>query len=51
MNLHTRILCGANDHHKAEALFKALGKALDKAVRIDPRIAGEVPSTKDFLES
>ena len=51
MNLHARILYGSNDHHKAEALFKALGKALDKAARIDPRIAGEFPSTKDFLES
>ena len=50
MNLHARILYGGNDHHKAEALFKALGRALNKAVRIDPRIAGEVPSTKDFLE-
>jgi imidazoleglycerol-phosphate dehydratase len=50
MNLHARILYGHNDHHKAEALFKALGRALDKAVRIDPRIAGELPSTKDFLE-
>jgi imidazoleglycerol-phosphate dehydratase len=50
MNLHARILYGANDHHKAEALFKALGRALDKATRIDPRIAGEVPSTKGVLE-
>ena len=50
MNLHARILYGSNDHHKAEALFKALGKALDAATRIDPRIAGEIPSTKDYLE-
>ena len=50
MNLHARILYGSNDHHKAEALFKALGRALDKATRIDPRIAGDLPSTKDFLE-
>jgi len=50
MNLHAPILYGTNDHHKAEALFKALGRALDKAVRIDPRIAGEIPSTKEFLE-
>jgi imidazoleglycerol-phosphate dehydratase len=50
MNLHARILYGANDHHKAEALFKALGRALDKAVRIDSRIAGELPSTKGYLE-
>jgi imidazoleglycerol-phosphate dehydratase len=50
MNLHARILYGRNDHHKAEALFKALGRALDAATRIDPRIAGELPTTKGFLE-
>jgi len=50
MNLHASIVCGSNDHHKAEALFKALGRALDAATRIDPRIAGELPSTKGFLE-
>jgi imidazoleglycerol-phosphate dehydratase len=50
MNLHARIVYGVNDHHKAEALFKALGRALDKATRIDERISGELPSTKEFLE-
>jgi imidazoleglycerol-phosphate dehydratase len=50
MNLHARTLYGTNDHHKAEALFKALGKALDKATRIDERKAGELPSTKEWLE-
>ena len=50
LNLHARILYGVNDHHKAEALFKALGKALDTATRIDERISGELPSTKDLLE-
>ncbi len=50
LNLHARVLYGSNDHHKAEALFKALGRALDAATRIDPRISGELPSTKDFLE-
>jgi imidazoleglycerol-phosphate dehydratase len=50
MNLHARILYGSNDHHKAEALFKALGRALGAATRIDPRIAGELPTTKNFLE-
>lgn len=49
LNLHARILYGVNDHHKAEALFKALGRALDMATRIDERIAGEVPSTKELL--
>lgn len=50
LNLHVKIAYGTNDHHKAEALFKALGRALDAATRIAPRISGELPSTKDFLE-
>ena len=50
LNLHARVLYGTNDHHKAEALFKALGRALNKATRIDGRISGELPSTKEFLE-
>jgi len=49
LNLHARVICGTNDHHKAEALFKALGRALDEATRIDERIAGELPSTKELL--
>lgn len=51
LNLHARILYGVNDHHKAEALFKALGRALDGATRIDTRITGELPSTKGFIEN
>jgi len=47
--LHARILSGANDHHKAEALFKALGRALGAATRLDPRRAGRTPSTKGTL--
>jgi imidazoleglycerol-phosphate dehydratase len=50
INLHAKILYGLNDHHKAEALFKALGRALDEATRIDERISGELPSTKEFME-
>ena len=49
LNLHARVIYGVNDHHKAEALFKALGRALDAATRIDERIAGELPSTKELL--
>ena len=49
LNLHAHLLYGENDHHKAEALFKALGRALDKATRIDERLKGELPSTKDLL--
>jgi imidazoleglycerol-phosphate dehydratase len=50
INLHARIFCGINDHHKAEALFKALGRALDSATRIDERLLGRVPSTKEVIE-
>jgi len=50
INLHVKVLSGINDHHKAEALFKALGRALDSATRIDERIAGRVPSTKEVIE-
>lgn len=49
MNLHARVLYGHNDHHKVEALFKALGRALDAATRIDERLGGAVPSTKGVL--
>jgi histidinol-phosphate aminotransferase len=48
MTLHAHLLSGRNDHHKAEALFKALGRALDAASRLDPRRQG-VPSTKGVL--
>jgi imidazoleglycerol-phosphate dehydratase len=48
-NVHARILYGRDDHHKAEALFKALGRALDAATRPDPRRAGAIPSTKGTL--
>ena len=50
INLHANVIYGTNDHHKAEALFKALGRALDIATRIDERIGGELPSTKGLLE-
>jgi imidazoleglycerol-phosphate dehydratase len=49
-NLHAKVIWGANDHHKAEALFKALGRALDAAIRLDPRIGNDLPTTKDLLE-
>lgn len=47
-NLHARLLYGRDDHHQAEALFKALGRALDAATQIDPRRSG-IPSTKGTL--
>ena len=48
MNLHARVLYGRDDHHKAEAIFKALGRALAEAVKIDPR--RQTNSTKGSLE-
>lgn len=48
-NLHARVLYGQDDHHKAEALFKALGRALQEATRIEARRAETVPSTKGTL--
>ena len=50
MNLHAKVLAGVSPHHKAEALFKALARALRDAVEPDPRAAGQVPSTKGTLD-
>jgi imidazoleglycerol-phosphate dehydratase len=49
LNLHVNMHYGANLHHIAEAVFKAVGRALAQATRLDPRIAGVVPSTKGAL--
>jgi imidazoleglycerol-phosphate dehydratase len=49
LNLHARLLAGVDDHHRAEALFKALARALDMATQRDARLAGQVPSTKGTL--
>ncbi|WP_311408301.1 imidazoleglycerol-phosphate dehydratase HisB [Liquorilactobacillus uvarum] len=48
MNLHAEILYGRNTHHKIESLFKALGRAMRKAVTINPEIQG-VNSTKGVI--
>jgi imidazoleglycerol-phosphate dehydratase len=48
ITLHIRLLAGRNGHHMAEAIFKALGRALYQAVTVDPRRHG-VPSTKGTL--
>lgn len=50
LNLHAQVMQGLNDHHKAEALFKALARALGAATRIDERLGGRIPSTKDLIE-
>jgi imidazoleglycerol-phosphate dehydratase len=49
LNLHAQVLYGRNDHHKVEAIFKAFGRALDAATRLDARLDGAVPSTKGVL--
>jgi imidazoleglycerol-phosphate dehydratase len=49
ITLHVETLYGTNDHHVAESCFKGLARALRAAVAIDPRAAGEVPSTKGTL--
>ena len=49
ITLHVETLYGENSHHIAESCFKGLARALRTAVGIDPRAAGEVPSTKGRL--
>ena len=48
-NLHLELLYGDEPHHICEALFKAFGKALDVGCQHDPRIAGQLPTTKGKL--
>ena len=48
MNLHIKLFHGENNHHIAEAIFKAFGRALCEAVSLDPRVQG-VPSTKGTI--
>jgi imidazoleglycerol-phosphate dehydratase len=49
LNLHVNVPYGGNDHHVAEAIFKAFAQALRMAKEIDPSRRGEVPSTKGTL--
>lgn len=49
ITLHIACPYGGNDHHKAEAMFKALARALRQATEIDPRFEGTVVSTKGAL--
>ena len=49
VTLHIRSFSGENSHHILEAAFKAAGRALGDATRINPRIAGELPTTKGAL--
>ncbi len=49
LTLHVRQMAGENSHHILEGVFKALGRTLSKAVAIDPKRVGEIPSTKGAL--
>ena len=49
MNLHVNVPYGGNDHHVAEAIFKAVAMALRMAKEIDPAREGQIPSTKGSL--
>lgn len=49
VTLHVDNLRGINAHHQAETVFKAFGRALRMALEADPRMAGQLPSTKGAL--
>ncbi|MFT4130568.1 imidazoleglycerol-phosphate dehydratase HisB [Labrys sp. (in: a-proteobacteria)] len=49
ITLHVETLYGSNAHHIAESCFKALARALKSAVAIDPRLEGQLPTTKGKL--
>lgn len=49
LTLHVRKTAGSNSHHILEAAFKGFGRAMREAVRIDPALMGEIPSTKGAL--
>jgi imidazoleglycerol-phosphate dehydratase len=49
VTLHIDNLRGRNAHHQAETIFKAFGRALRMALELDPRMAGQMPSTKGTL--
>ncbi|SVC46251.1 uncharacterized protein METZ01_LOCUS299105 [marine metagenome] len=51
INMHAEILAGVSPHHKAEALCKALGRAMRDAVELDVRAMGQIPSTKGTLDT
>ena len=49
VTLHVDLLAGEEPHHVAEAVFKAFARALDRAVAVEDRLNGAVPSTKGLL--
>jgi imidazoleglycerol-phosphate dehydratase len=48
-NLHARVMYGRSSHHKLEAIFKCFARALQYACSTDPRLRGQLPSTKGLL--
>ena len=49
ISLHVETFYGENDHHIAESCYKALARALREAIAIDPKMARDLPSTKEHL--
>lgn len=49
LTLHVDLIAGEEPHHVFEAIFKAFARALDKAISMESRMAGRVPSTKGIL--
>ena len=49
MNLHIKKLDGRNSHHIIEGVFKAVARALAISIEIDPKLCGEIPSTKGVI--
>lgn len=49
MNISIKVENGRNDHHKAEGIYKAFGRALKMACAIDERVSNDIPSTKGIL--
>ncbi len=49
LNLHIKKLDGRNSHHIIEGIFKAVARALASALEIDPKLCGEIPSTKGII--
>ena len=50
INLHAKVIRGIDNHHQAEALFKALARARDAATGVDERLGSNVPSTKETID-
>ena len=48
-NLHVRVLAGTSNHHRAEAIFKSMARAMKAALTVDERLGGDTPSTKGAI--